>query len=516
MSLREISQRLHVSRNTVRVIVKQEGKVVQEPRRDKAQIDGELIERLFRECHGWIQRIHERLREEAKIEIGYSTLTRLVRELGLGTSPSTRCDSVPDEPGAEMQHDTSVYQIVLGDKKVRVVASVIYLRYSKRRYLKFYRTFQRFAMKCFLHEALMFWGHAARQCIIDNTNLARLRGVGRLAVIVPEMASFSERYGFQFICHEIGHSNRKAGNERSFWSVETNFFPGRKFSNLEDINLQARQWATERMEQRPLTKSRLIPAQMFEHEQPYLHPLPAHLPPPYQEHQRGTNQYGYTAFQANEYWVPGERRETVKLLEYADRLRIFAHHECLVEYPLPPTGTRGKRFSPPGQPQPRFAPRPRRRETKWEAERLRAMGKAVADYLDMALSVAGVQRHRFTRELLALSQKLSPSLFLTTIERAHRYRVVDLDTLNRISWLCMCQEGELPRADVDQELESRPAYQEGSLTDLPDLSRYDQFSEPSPPDVPDSTDAPDGTDAPDASPPSPLEEKEPDHDDLPW
>ena len=42
-------------------------------------------------------------------------------------------------------------------------------------------------MKCFLHEALMFWGTSAAQCIIDNTNLARLRGAGSRAVIVPEM-----------------------------------------------------------------------------------------------------------------------------------------------------------------------------------------------------------------------------------------------------------------------------------------------------------------------------------------
>ena len=76
--------------------------------------------------------------------------------------------------------------------------------------------FNRFAMKCFLHEALMFWGYAARQCVIDNTNLARLRGSGKQAVIVPEMAAFAERYGFQFLCHAIRHPNRKAGEETKF------------------------------------------------------------------------------------------------------------------------------------------------------------------------------------------------------------------------------------------------------------------------------------------------------------
>ena len=115
------------------------------------------------------------------------------------------------------------------------------------------------------------------------------------------------------MCHAINHPNRKAGEERSFWTVETNFLPGRKFENLEDLNEQACQWATERMEQRPQGKSRLIPAKAFEHERNYLHPLPRYLPSPYQEHQRGTDQYGYVAFGANYYWVPGSRREDVKV-----------------------------------------------------------------------------------------------------------------------------------------------------------------------------------------------------------
>ncbi len=293
MSLREISRRLHVSRHAVRMIVKQQGKMTRKQRNDKLQIDSELLERLYRECDGWIQRIHEKLVEEEGVEVGYSTLTQMLRDLGLSRSQAVRCDRVPDEPGAEMQHDTTVYQVKLSGRRTKVIASLVYLRYSKRRYLRFYRVFNRFAMKCFLHEALMFWGYAAGQCIIDNTNLARLRGTGSQAIIVPEMNAFSRRYGFQFVCHAINHPNRKAGNERSFWSVETSFLPGRTFDSLEDLNEQARQWATEGMEHRAQTKSRLIPAMVFEHERLYLNQLPRHLPAPYQEHQRGTDQYGY-------------------------------------------------------------------------------------------------------------------------------------------------------------------------------------------------------------------------------
>jgi transposase len=476
MSLREISRRLRIGRNTVRTIVKQEGKIIPKERNDKMQIDAELLERLYRECDGRIQRIHEKLVEEEQIQVGYSTLTRMLRDLGLGRSLPARCDRVPDEPGAEMQHDTTIYRVKLAGQWMKLIASLLYLRYSKRRYLRFYRVFNRFVMKCFLHESLMFWGCAAKLCIIDNTNLARLRGAGSRAVIVPEMTAFSRRYGFQFVCHAIDHPNRKAGNERSFWTVETNFLPGRTFDSLEDLNQQARQWATERMEHRPQGKARLIPAKAFEHEAHYLISLPQHLPAPYQVHPRGTDQYGYVAFAANYYWVPGSRRDDVKVLQYADRLKIFLRQACLAEYPLPPDGTRGQHFSPAGQPKPRHQPKNRRRDTQQEEQRLRALGEEVAAYLDYALSAPGVQRHRFTRELFALSRKLTPSVFVHTVQRALRYRIVDLATIRRIAWLCVSQaEDVLPEAEVDDDFQQRPAYQEGCLTEQPDLSVYDQL-----------------------------------------
>ena len=426
-----------------------------------------------------MRRVHEKLVEEEEIDVSYSTLTRMLRELGLGRSKTTRCDRVPDEPGVEMQHDTSPYQIKLSGQRTKLVASLLYLRYSKRRYLRFYRSFNRFGMKCFLHEALMFWGYSARQCIIDNTNLARLRGVGKRAVMAPEMETFARRYGFQFRCHEIGHSDRKAGNERSFWTVETNFLPGRTFDSLEDINRQARQWATERMEHRPQSKSRLIPAKAFEHERGYLNPLPPHLPAPHQVHERGTDQYGYVAFSANYYWVPGDRRDKVKVFEYADRLKIYQQHVCLAEYPLPPHGVRDQRYSPPGQPKPRYQPKNRRRKAKQEDQRLRALGDEVAAYLDFALKAPGIQRYRFTRELFALSRKVTQGVFIQAMRRALHYRIVDLATLHRIAWLCISQDEDvLPEPDVDEHFRQRPAYQEGYLTDEPDLSIYDQrFSE---------------------------------------
>jgi transposase len=478
MSVREIARRLGVSRKAVRRIIRHGGEVPPPSRREKIRIDPDLLRRLHDECDGWKRRIHEKLVEEERIDVAYSTLTRILRQLGIGREPEPRSDRVPDKPGAEMQHDTSPYTLDLGGQPTPVIGCSIYLRYSKRRYLRFYLRFDRFRMKCFLHEALIYWGYAAEICIIDNTNLARLRGTGENAVIVPEMAAFAKEHGYTFVCHAVGHSNRKAGEERSFWTVETNFFPGRRFRDLEDLNAQALEWATVRMYHRPLTKSRIIPAVAFEHERAYLTPIPPHLPAPYRVHERGTDQYGYVAFGANYYWVPGKGRDDVKVIEYADRLKIYRSRELLVEYNLPPEGTRNVCFRPAGEPKPRHQPHNRKQPTLEEEKRLRALDPAVGAYLDADWTPKGAGRHRFLRELFRLSGRMTPALFVRTIERALKYRIEDLETIWRIA-LMHVQDGldTLPAVDLDASFTEREAYQEGCLSDEPDFSAYDDMME---------------------------------------
>ena len=221
-------------------------------------------------------------------------------------------------------------------------------------------------MKCFFHEALCFWEYAAPLCIIDNTNLARLRGTGANALINPEMEVFAKQYGIEFRCHALGHPNRKAGEERSFWTVETNFLPGRLFKNMEEFNQQAFEWAIERMDNRPQSKTGMIPARTFEEERSFLTPLSRHLPAPYKVHKRGTDQCGYIALAGNYYWVPGTRRDEVTVLEYAHRLKIYLNRECLAEYSLPAEGMSNPKFSPEGLPKPPHSPSNRKYPTQEE------------------------------------------------------------------------------------------------------------------------------------------------------
>lgn len=478
MGFRQIARHLHLSVNTVKAIVEQKGQMPETIRKDKIQVDLELLAELYHDCQGRVQRVHEKLIEEEGIPIAYSTLSQVIRQQGLGKKAEDRCQRVPDQPGAEMQHDTSPYRIKLADQYVMVQGSLLYFRYSKVRYLKFYRSFNRFVMKCFFHEALTFWGYTAPVCIIDNTNLARLYGTGKNAVIVPEMEQFARQYGFCFICHEKGHSNRKAGNERGFYTVETNFFPGRQFDNLEDMNQQALDWATVRMANRPTGKTRLIPALTFEQEKPYLVQLPPYIEPPYQNLERGTDQYGYASFDGNFYWVPGTKRHDVKVLQYSDHIKIYHRRQLLGQYKLPADGVKNELIYPEDGPKPSHKPKYRKKPTAKDEQTMRQAAKEIDAYLNFALPSAARQKHQFIRGLYGLYRKIALPVFIKTVQRALKYRIADIQIVERIAVLQLTsgdRKSLIP--EIDQEYENRAAYLDGSIADEADLSVYDRLIE---------------------------------------
>jgi hypothetical protein len=68
---------------------------------------------------------------------------------------------------------------------------------------------------------------------------------------------------------------------------------------------------------------------------------------------------------------------------------------------------------------------------------------------------------------------MSVALLTQSLERARKYRITSLETVERIAVLYLQQgDGPLPVAEVDAEFTQRQTYQDGSLTEPPDLSIY--------------------------------------------
>jgi transposase len=468
---KQIAAMLKMDIKTIRAILDSDCNRQHRERQDSIDINDAVLEKLYRECDGYIQRIHEILTEEHNIVIGYSTLTRLLRNKGIGEVKPNRSSQVPDLPGDEMQHDTTVYQLQLGSQKHKIVCSGLYLRYSKLRYIKFYRHFNRFTMKCFLDEALKFWVYCPKTCVIDNTNLAVLYRSGSQAVFNPEMVAFANNYGFSWKAHAINHPDRKAGTERNFWTVETNFLPGRKFESMQDLNSQALDWATDRYAKRPHSKTKLIPLELFEIEKTSLQKLPDFISPPYLQHTRLVDQYGYISFNANFYWIPETVRvRNVTVLQFANELRILDGTHEITRYKTAPEDVVNMTIAPEGCSRlPRFLPNNRKIGCEEEEKILRTLGDVVVQYIDMIHSPqSGIKQcHAFIRSLYRLYRRWGHDLFVKTIERAHSFNVNTLRQLETIAGLLIKENIVHGGIDIDStdDYQNRKEFLEGRFSE---------------------------------------------------
>ena len=107
---------------------------------------------------------------------------------------------------------------------------------------------------------------------------------------------------------------------------------------------------------------------------------------------------------------------------------------------------------------------------------LRGVSNEVAAYLDFALEPKGIRKHRFIRELFQLYRKLALPVFLQTLERALKYRITEMETVERIAVLYLSHgRYETPSVDINEEFQTRPSYLEGRLSDDVDLSIYDKI-----------------------------------------
>jgi len=330
--IRTIARVVGISRNAVRRILKSgRAEVPEIERSSKADDHADWIRELYAECKGNLVRVWEKL-GDAGVEMAYSTLTGFCRRHEIGVKEKKPAGRYDFWPGEEMQHDTSPHDVVIGGKQRRMQCASVVLCFSRLMYVQVYPTFNRFYCKVFLTEAIQYFGGSAGRCMVDNTSVVIAHGTGRDAVPAPEMEAFSDRFGFKFKAHEKGDANRSARVERPFWFIENNFYPGRQFSDLEDLNRQAIDWC-DKIKHRFMNKIRAVPAELYQLERPYLKPLPIHVPEVYELHKRIVDLEGYVSLNGNRYSVPAQllgRR--VDLRESKERVRIFDGHRVMAEH----------------------------------------------------------------------------------------------------------------------------------------------------------------------------------------
>jgi hypothetical protein len=310
-------------------------------------------------------------------------------------------------------------------------ASVV-LCYSRQLYAQIYPTYNRFYAKAFLTQACTRFGGAARRCMVDNTSVVITAGTGANARIAPEMEAFGERFGFHFSAHAVGHANRSARVERPFAYIERNFYPGRMFRDLADLNAQLAAWC-EKVAGRTIRALQQTPAQRFETERSELVPLPLYVPEVYALHSRVVDIEGLIHLHTNRYSVDealiGRR---VQVRESLERVRIFVGPRPVAEHARLEEGAHARSVLP------EHRHRAHRRKVDGhcpplpEEKRLREAHPVLATLIDRLRKQHGGRAGRALRQLHRCYQDYPRDPLLEAVQSALDYGLTDLARIERM------------------------------------------------------------------------------------
>ena len=427
---RFIAKAVGTARDSVkRVLASGSSAVPDIERADQLGVYAESIRKLEADCGGNLVRVHEELLARHQIRVPYSTLTRFCRDAGIGVVAKVAAGRYDFGPGVEMQHDTSPHHVAVGGSKVLLQCASLVQCFSRRRFIQCYPRWTRFHVKSFLTAALKFFGGAAGRCMLDNSTVIMTGGTGKDARAVPEMQAFSDRFGFTFVAHAIGHADRSARVEGPFWHVENNFYPGRTFTSLTDLNVQALAWCQKY--NGTFHKSYGgIPDELWRIELPVIQRLPAYVPEPTEVHPRRVDTAGFVRLHTNSYSVPEERiGQQVEVHETLERVRVFAGHSLLAEHPRFDDGTNKRSLLPEhrGRWRRRSEPRP----PSPEELALRAAGPSLAALCD-ALRINASGGRRSVLRLHRMWLEYPDGAVEAAVTRALQFGQSDLATIDRM------------------------------------------------------------------------------------
>jgi transposase len=430
--IRAIARTLGVSRNSVRKVLAHGSTEV--PSIVRAEAAGPLVDQiraLHAECGGNLVRVQEELAARLEVGLAYSTLTGFCRRHGIGVRHPERAGRYHFGPGEEMQHDTSPHTVTVGGKARRLQCASVVLCYSRMVFVQVYPTFNRFWAKVFLTDGALYFGGVAARCMVDNTSVLIAHGTGKDAVVAPEMEAFAERFSFRIAAHERGDANRSGRVERRFHFIEHNFYPGRPFEDLADLDAQLRAWC-DKVNGTYRRHLRARPVELFASERLSLRPLPIYVPEVYELHERVVDLEGYVTLRNNRYSVDEDligRR--VEVRETKDRVRISQGHKLAAEHVRLEDGAGRKSTLPEHRREPRR--RDRTDEVPLPEEPvLRAAGGSLAALVDRLRLHHGGRRAKHIRRLHRMYLDYPAEALQRAVEDALHHGLLDLGRIERM------------------------------------------------------------------------------------
>jgi len=439
---RRIAPRVGRSRKVVQRILRQEGRLSDQPTQPPARkLDPYRASIEHKVSKGLTT---SRILREIKQE-GYqgarTQLAEYVRELRSRITPEANKKAVTrrfeTRPGEEMQIDWSPYIVPIAGIMVVVHALGVLLCHSRKLFLHFFRDERQSSLLEGLAMAFEYFAGCALRLVLDNMATAVL---GRYAVNGKPIwnerfLDFVRHYGPTPVACWPRQPNRKGKKEKSFRLVEDDFLKGSSFLSMQELNHRARIWLDHTPEAANLRvhgTTRRVPNEAYLSERDFLIQLPDKRFPVYEQETRLVDQDSTISVRGTRYTVPSHlanRPVAVRLFaehyEVLDRNQRIAFSRRYVE-----DEDKGTLIIDPTH----YATSPRR--THRGDQRLdQAFLKR---FPDLAPLVTGLQSKMKSlapvhfRALLRLAEQYGEEAFRTAATRAQEYRRYSAQAVGRI------------------------------------------------------------------------------------
>ena len=238
-------------------------------------------------------------------------------------------------PGEQAQVDWAHFgKVQVGRATRPLMAFVMVLSYSRAIFVQF---FYGQSMAPFLEghvEALAFFGGCGRVLLYDNLKSAVLERRDKVIRFHPTLLAIANHYRYEPRPVAVARGNEKGRVERGIRYARDSLFAGRQWSDLADLNRQARQWAlTVAMERRWPEDHALTVADAFEEEKPHLLALPGDPFPAEERLEVRVGKTPYVRFDWNDYSVPHKFvRMTLTVFAGVGHVRIVHQDEVVAEH----------------------------------------------------------------------------------------------------------------------------------------------------------------------------------------
>ena len=175
-------------------------------------------------------------------------------------------------PGQAAQVDWGEFGDVFGIGR-KVHGFVMVLCWSRQIYLEFTfsANFESF-IRCHEH-ALAFFQGVPSEIWYDNLATAVAERQGRLTRFNPRFFVYTGHHNFRPIACNVASGWEKGRVEDGVKFIRDNFWPGREFVDLSDMNVQARTWMQTFANKRTHETTHKIPELQWEQERPNLQGL---------------------------------------------------------------------------------------------------------------------------------------------------------------------------------------------------------------------------------------------------